>query len=203
MKLFYSPGACSLATHIVLRELDVPFEMERVDAKTGRTETGADFRSINPKGQVAALQLDDGQVLTESAALLQYVGGLKPDAGLVPDDLLARARLQEQLNFIASELHSAFSPLFNSATSPENREAAATRIAAKLDHIETLFADGRSFVLGEAYSVADAHLFVIAGWAEPTGIGLDRWPGLEAHGARIAGRPAVREAMAAEGLVAP
>ncbi|MEJ6788266.1 glutathione transferase GstA [Brevundimonas sp. BR2-1] len=203
MKLFYSPGACSLATHIVLRELDVPFEMERVDAKTGRTETGADFRSINPKGQVAALQLDDGQVLTESAALLQYVGGLKPDAGLVPDDLLARARLQEQLNFIASELHSAFSPLFNSATSPQNREAAATRIAAKLDHIETLFADGRSFVLGEAYSVADAHLFVIAGWAEPTGIGLDRWPRLEAHGARIAGRPAVREAMAAEGLVAP
>lgn len=201
MKLFYSPGACSLATHIVLRELDLRFEMERVDTKTGRTETGADFRSINPKGQVAALQLDDGQVLTESAALLQYVGGLKPEAGLIPDDLLARARLQEQLNFIASELHSAFSPLFNPSTSPENRDAAATRVAGKLDRLETAFADGRSFVLGEVYSVADAHLFVIAGWADPTGIGLDRWPGLKAHGARVAERPAVRQAMAAEGLI--
>lgn len=202
MKLYYAPGACSLATHIVLRELDLPFEMERVDTTTGRTETGADFRSINPKGQVAALQLDDGQVLTESAALLQYVGGLTPDAELIPKDLLGLARLQEQLNFTAAELHSAFKPLFNPSTSPENRNAAMTGVADKLDHFETLFADGRSFVLGEVYSVADAHLFVIAGWAEPTGIRLDRWPRLKAHGARVAGRPAVREAMAAEGLIA-
>lgn len=202
MKLYYSPGACSLATHIVLRELGVPFEMERVDTKTGRTETGADFRSINPKGQVAALQLDDGQVVTESAALLQYVGGLKPGAGLVPQDLLARTRLQEQLNFTASELHSAFSPLLNPSTTPENRQAAAARVGDRLDRVEALFSDGRPFVLGDAYSVADAHLFVVAGWAEPTGIGLDCWPGVKAHGARVADRPAVREAMAAEGLLA-
>lgn len=202
MKLFYSPGACSLAVHIVLRELDLPFELERVDTKTGRTETGADYDAINPKGKVAALQLDDGAVLTESAALLQYVGGLKPAAGLVPQDLLARARLQEQLNFIASELHSAFSPLFNPTITPENREAAATRVADRLDRLEALFADDRTFVLGDAYSVADAHLFVVAGWAGPAGIGLERWPRIKGHGARIAGRPAVREAMAAEGLVA-
>lgn len=202
MKLFYSPGACSLAIHIVLRELDLPFELERVDTKTGRTETGADYEAVNPKGKVAALQLDDGAVLTESAALLQYVGGLKPAAGLVPQDLLARARLQEQLNFIASELHSAFSPLFNPSTSPENREAATARVSDRLDRVEALFADDRTFVLGDAYSVADAHLFVVAGWAAPTGIGLDRWPRIKEHGARIAGRPAVREAMAAEGLIA-
>lgn len=202
MKLYYSPGACSLATHIVLRELDLPFELERVDTKTGRTETGADFRTINPKGQVAALQLDDGAVLTESAALLQYVGGLKPEAGLVPQDLLARTRLQEQLNFTAAELHGAFNPLFKPSTSPENREAAAARVGDKLDHLEALFSDGRTFLLGEAYSVADAHLFVIAGWAGPMGIGLDRWPRIKAHGARIAARPAVRAAVAAEGLAA-
>lgn len=119
MKLYYSPGACSLATHIVLRELDLPFELERVDTATGRTETGADFRAINPKGYVAVLELDDGQVLTESTALLQYVADLRPEAGLAPEGGLARARLQEQLNFTSSELHKAFGPLFDPATSPE------------------------------------------------------------------------------------
>jgi glutathione S-transferase len=202
MKLYYSPGACSLATHIVLRELDLTFELVRVDTSTGRTETGADFRAINPKGYVAALELDDGQILTESAALLQYVADLRPEAGLAPTGGLARARLQEQLNYISSELHKAFAPLFNPTTSPEGRQAAVARVSDSLEHYETLFSNGRAYVLGQTYSVADAHLFVVAGWAVPCGFGLDRWPRLKAHGQRIADRPAVHAAMAAEGLLA-
>ena len=202
MKLYYSPGACSLATHIVLRELDLPFELERVDTATGRTEAGADFRSINPKGYVAALELDDGQILTESAALLQYIADLRPEAGLAPQGGLARARLQEQLNFTASELHKAFGPLFDPAISAEERRAAVARVGDRLDHYEALLSDGRPFLLGQTYSVADAHLFVVAGWAGPSGFGLDRWPLLKAHGLRVASRPAVRAAMAAEGLLA-
>ena len=202
MKLYYSPGACSLATHIVLRELDLTFELVRVDTSTGRTETGTDFRSINPKGYVAALELDDGQILTESAALLQYLAELRPEAGLAPTGGLARARLQEQLNFISSELHKAFAPLFNPATSPEAQQAAAARVSDRLEHYEALFSDGRPYLLGQTYSVADAHLFVVAGWAVPCGFGLDRWPHLKAHGQRIADRPAVHAAMTAEGLIA-
>ena len=202
MKLYYSPGACSLATHIVLRELELPFELVRVDTATGRTETGADFRAINPKGYVAALEFDDGQVLTESAALLQYVADLRPEAGLAPEGGLARARLQEQLNFTSSELHKAFGPLFDPATSPEGRQAAVERAGDRLNHYETLLSDGRPYLLGETYSVADIHLFVVAGWAVPCGFGLDRWPHLKAHGQRIAERPAVHAAMAAEGLLA-
>lgn len=202
MRLYYSPGACSLATHIVLRELNLAFELERVDTATGRTETGADFRTINPKGYVAALELDDGEVLTESAALLQYLADLRPEAGLAPSGGLARARLQEQLNFTASELHKAFSPLFDPATSAAGRQVAMARVSDRLDHYEALLSDGRPFLLGQTYSVADAHLFVVAGWAGPSGFDLDRWPRLKAHGARIAGRPAVRAAMAAEGLLA-
>lgn len=202
MKLYYSPGACSLATHIVLRELDLPFELERVDTSTGRTESGVDFRTINPKGYVAALELDDGQILTESAALLQYVADLRPEAGLAPEGGLARARLQEQLNFTSSELHKAFGPLFDPATSPEGRQAAIDRASDRLNHYETLLSDGRPYLLGETCSVADVHLFVVARWAEPCGFGLDRWPHLKAHGQRIAGRAAVRAAMSAEGLLA-
>lgn len=201
MKLYYSPGACSLATHIVLRELGLPFQLERVDTATGRTETGADFRRINPKGYVAALELDDGQILTESAALLQYLADLQPEAGLVPEGGLARARLQEQLNFTSSELHKAFGPLFDPATSPEDRRAAVARVSDRLNHYEALLSDERPFLLGQTYSVADAHLFVVAGWAVPCGFDLDRWPRLKDHGSRIALRPAVRAAMAAEGLV--
>lgn len=201
MKLYYAPGACSLSPHIVLRELDYDFALERVDAATGKTETGRDFLSINRKGYVPALQLDDGDVLTEGAAIVQYLADGKPEAQLAPaPGTIERVRLQEHLNFIASELHNAFTPLFNSKAAAAEKNAAPDRIARRFDNVEAMLADGRPHLLGEALSVADIYLFVVAGWAGPTGIGLDRWPRLRAHSDRIAARPAVQAAMQAEGL---
>lgn len=199
MKLYYSPGACSLSPHIVLRELGCDFALERVDTTTKKTETGQNFLSINSKGYVPALQLDNGEVLTEGAAIVQYLADARPDAGLVPaPGTIERARLQEQLNFIASELHKAFSPLFGGKDS--EKPAAIDRVALKLDQVEATLADGRPYLLGDDFTVADAYLFVVSGWTRPTGIGLDRWPNLRAHHQRIAARPNVQAALRAEGL---
>jgi glutathione S-transferase len=201
MKLFYAPGACSLSPHIVLRELHYDFTLERVDTSNKRTETGRDFLAINRKGYVPALQLDDGGVLTEGVAIVQYLADRKPEAKLAPaPGSFERARLQEQLNFIASELHKAFTPLFNGKAVEAEKTAAPERIARRLDHVEALLADGRPHVLGKDLSVADIYLFVVAGWTKPTGLGLDRWPNLRAHSDRIAARPAVQAALQAEGL---
>jgi glutathione S-transferase len=200
MKLYYSPGACSLSPHIVLRELGHNFDIERVDVATKVTETGADFRAINPKGYVPALRLADGDVLTEGAAIVQYLADSSGARQLAPEPgTLARARLQEHLNFIASELHKAFAPLFHGATG-EARDAAAANVGRRLDHLEKQFADGRSYLLGDGFSVADAYLFVVATWTGPTGIGLTQWPRLAAFVERVRQRPSVVAAMAAEGL---
>jgi glutathione S-transferase len=201
MRLYYSPGACSLSPHIVLRELGYDFDLERVDNASKTTETGHDFLSVNRKGYVPALQFDDGAVLTEGAAIVQYLADCKPQAKLAPPPgTLERARLQEHLNFIASELHNAFTPLFNEKAVGGEKSAAPDRIARRLDNVESMLADGRPHLLGEAFSVADIYLFVVAGWTIPTGIGLDRWPHLRAHFERLAARPAVQAAMRAEGL---
>jgi glutathione S-transferase len=201
MRLYYSPGACSLSPHIVLRELGYDFDLERVDNASKTTETGRDFISVNRKGYVPALQFDDGAVLTEGAAIVQYLADCKPQAKLAPPPgTLERARLQEHLNFIASELHNAFTPLFNEKAVGGEKSAAPDRIARRLDNVESMLADGRPHLLGEAFSVADIYLFVVAGWTIPTGIGLDRWPHLRAHFERLAARPAVQAAMRAEGL---
>jgi glutathione S-transferase len=201
MRLYYSPGACSLSPHIVLRELGYDFDLERVDNASKTTETGHDFLSVNRKGYVPALQFDDGAVLTEGAAIVQYLADCKPQAKLAPPPgTLERARLQEHLNFIASELHNAFTPLFNEKAVDGEKSAAPDRIARRLDNVESMLADGRPHLLGEAFSVADIYLFVVAGWTIPTGIGLDRWPHLRAHFERLAARPAVQAAMRAEGL---
>ena len=207
MKLYYAPGACSLSPHIVLREADADFELERVDLATGKTESGADFREINAKGYVPTLQLDDGQVLTEGVAIVQYIAdrngadsnganGLAPTPGT-----LDRARLQEHLNFTATELHKAFGPFFSADASEADKQAAAAKVGKRLDHYESLFADGRAYLLGEGFSVADAYLFTIASWTKPTGIGLDRWPHLAAFSERVAGREKVQDALRAEGLI--
>ncbi len=202
MKLYYSPGACSLSPHIVLREADFNFEIERVDNATKRTEGGSDFREINPKGYVPVLRLDSGELLTEGAAIVQYLADQHPQAGLAPKaGTLERARLQEHLNFTASELHKAFSPLFTSGTSDADKKTATANVERRFDHIERLLADGRSHLLGNTFSVADAYLFVVASWAKPTGIGLDKWPKLAAFVERVAARPKVRDAMKAEGLL--
>jgi glutathione S-transferase len=203
MKLYYAPGACSLSPHISLREAGAAFDLERVDTKTRTTQSGADYLAINPKGYVPALQLDGGEVLTEGAAVVQFIADRHPAAGLAPaNGSLERARLQEHLNFIASELHKAFTPLFDPSAPEAAKQAAPAAVARRLDHIERLLADGRAYLMGERFSVADAYLFTVASWTGPTGIGLDRWPRLAAFVARVAARPAVQAAMRAEGLVA-
>ena len=201
MKLYYTPGACSLSPHIVLREAGVDFELERVDLAAKTTEAGADFRAINPKGYVPALQLDDGQVLTEGPAIVQYVADSRPDARLAPPaGTLERARVQEHLNFVASELHKSFSPLFSPATSAEAKEAARAKIRQRFDDVERMLSDGRKFLAGDQFTVADAYLFVVAGWARPTELGLASWPHVEAFVNRVGEREAVRAALHAEGL---
>ncbi|MPZ11881.1 MAG: glutathione transferase GstA [Kiloniellaceae bacterium] len=203
MKLYYSPGACSLASHITLREVGATFDLEKVDVKQKRTERDADFWAINPKGYVPALALDSGEVLTEGAAILQYIADQHPQAGLAPaNGGLERARLQEQLNFVAAELHKAFSPLFNPAASESEKTAANERVGQKLDVVEKQLSDGRSFLLGEDFSVADAYLFVVAGWTKHLGIALDNWPRVAAFQQRIGARESVQTAMKAEGLAA-
>jgi glutathione S-transferase len=202
MKLYYSAGACSLSPHIVLREAGVQFELERVDLATHKTASGGDYAQINSKGYVPTLQLDDGQVLTEGAAIVQYIADLYPAAGLAPKaGTLQRARLQEHLNYIAAEVHKGFSPLFSRNLDDAARNAAIAKLSARIDYLEKLFADGRSYLLGDHFSVADAYLFVVLSWAKPTGVGLDKWPQLGAFVARVAGREKVQDALRAEGLL--
>ncbi len=203
MKLYYSPGACSLSPHIILIESGIPFTLDRVDIASGITESGEVFSRVNPKGYVPALRLDTGEVLTEGAAIVQYLADSRPQSGLAQAaGTIERARLQEHLNFISSELHKAFTPLFTSNAPAESKASAPATIGRKLDYIESQLADGRSFLMGDRFSVADAYLFAVASWTIPTGIGLDKWPHLKALVSRITERPSVRTAMLSEGLIA-
>lgn len=203
MKLYYLPGACSLASHIALREVGAAFDLERVDNATKKTEAGADFLEINPKGYVPVLTLEGGDVLTEGAAILQFIADQHPKTGLAPQaGTLERTRLQEHLSYVSSELHKSFSPLFNPTSTEAEKTAAKTRVAQKLDQVEQILADGRSFLLGDQFTVADAYLFVVANWTGPTGIGLDAWPNIAAFQQRVAAREAVQAALKAEGLAA-
>jgi len=202
MKLYYSPGACSLSPHIILREAGLDFDLERVDLATHKTENGTDYVQINPKGYVPALRLEDGGILTEGVAIVQYVADLAPKANLAPRvGTLDRARMQEHLNFIASELHKAFGPFFTSGTTDAGKQAAAQAVMRRLDHFEKALGDGRAYLLGETFTPADAYLFVVANWTAPTGISLDKYPRLAAFLERVAARPKVKEAMKAEGLL--
>jgi len=200
MKLYFSPGACSLSPHIVLRELGLPFELERVDLKTGQAASGVAFKSINPKGYVPALQLDDGQLLTEGPAIVQYLADLVPAKGLAPaPGGLPRARLQEWLTFIGTELHKSFSPLFRPG--PEETKAAA--IARLQQWFGWLDAElsRRPYLLGEQFSVADVYLFVVLSWGAYVKLSLDTYPSLTAFQTRVSARPAVQDALKAEGLL--
>ncbi len=203
MRLYYKPGACSLAARIVLKELGETFESVRVDTAAGLTEHGSDYRTINPKGYVPALELEPGVVLTENPAILQYLADLHPEAGLAPAPAtLSRARLQEWMNFTSSELHKAFGPYF-SARAPEGeaKTRADATLARRLDNVELEFADGREYALGGHFSVADAYLFVVLSWTAHIGMDLAAWPALAAYVERISQRPAVRAALAEEGLI--
>lgn len=193
MKLYYSPGACSMACRISLHEAGLPAKFERVDLKSKTTEAGADFLAINPKGYVPMLVLDDGQTVTEIDAVLDYLAGVAPRLGV--DGPLGRTRLLEMLSYLSSELHVAFKPFWHSANETQ-RAAAAQAVDKRLD-----FLDGArrgSFLFGDAFTVADAYLFVMLRWAN--GFGLPFPPGLADFFNRIAGRDTVRRALAEEGL---
>lgn len=202
MKLYYSPGACSLASHVILHEIGKPFELEKVDTRTKRTEHGADFRTINSKGAVPALAIGEGEVLTEGAAILQYIADSNGAVELSPPSgTLARARVQEMLNFVASELHKAFTPFYIPTTTEEGREEARKTVGRKFDWLEAKLADGRAFLTGSTFTVADPYAFVISNWANMMQIPLDGWPKLKGFVDRVAQRPSVQAAMRAEGLI--
>lgn len=202
MKLYYKPGACSLASHIALIEIGAPFEIVAVDTAAGHTEGGDDYLQINPKGYVPALQLDDDSVLTEGPAILQFLADGHPSANLVPAvGTMDRARMLEQLTFVSSELHKAFGPLFQDTSTEAEQAKARTTVGGKFDTVEKLFADGRQTVVEGQFTIADAYLFVVANWANFTGIDLARWPQLADFVARVAQRPAVQKALSAEGLL--
>lgn len=199
MKLYYKSGACSLSPHIVLRELGLPFELESVDTKAQKTASGADFTAINPKKYVPTLQLDDGQVLTEGAVIVQYLADRKPDAMLVPPTgSMDRYRLQEWLNYVASELHKSFGPVFRA--SEEQRPPLREALVPKLDYVARHL-EKRQFLMGDRFTVADAYLFTVLNWTNYVGIDVGRWPPLKAYLQRVAARPAVHAAMQAEGLL--
>ena len=203
MRLFFIPEACSLSCHIVLRELGLPFELVRVSSKLRRTGEGQDFLQVNPKGYVPALQLDDGDVLTECGAVLQYLGDLRPEAGLVaPAGTRERLRLQEMLTFIGMEIHGAFEPFFMAGMPEDAKELFRHRIARRYDQLAGLLAE-RDSLVGDRYGVADPYLFTLLRWSPWFGISLDRWPTLTGFAARVAERPAVQEAMAVEAASAP
>ena len=196
MKLYYAPGACSLAPHIALREAGLDFELERVDLRAKTTAAGGDYREINPKGQVSALLLDDGTLLTENAAVLQYIGDRGGDL-IPPAGSMERYRAQEWLSFVGAELHKNFGPLFRGMQG-EARQAFVDILNDKIGYLETVLAE-RDHLLG-SFSVADCYAFAVLRWTKDVKIPLDAMPNVAACLKRIAGRPMVREAMHVEGL---
>ena len=200
MKLYYSPGACSLASHISMIEIGQPVELVKTDIRAKRTEDGRDYREINRMGYVPALELDDGSILTENAAILPYIANLKPGVLAPTGDALGEARVHEVIGFIGSELHKAFGPFFGGAEGAA-RDAAVDRLKTRIAHIEYLLGDGRDYLFGDKFSVADAYAFVVLGWTKHFGIALDEWPNVKAFVDRVGQRPAVRQALAEEGLL--
>ena len=201
MQLYFSPGACSLASHIALRESGLPFDLKLTDVKTKKLEDGSDFFAINSKGAVPALRLDNGQVLTEGPAILQYVADQKPESQLAPKNgTLERSRVQEWLNFITSEIHKGFSPLFNPTVDAKVKEYAVQNLEKRFDWLNKQLT-GKKFLTGDNFTIADAYLFVVSNWSNFVGIDLSRWPALKDFQARVAARPKVQEAMEAEGLL--
>ncbi|CAN7207804.1 glutathione transferase GstA [Massilia sp. LjRoot122] len=200
MKLYVSPGACSLAPHIALIAAGLPFSVERVSLKTKAIAGGGDFREISDKGSVPALQLDDGRVLTEAAVLLQYIADQAPAANLAPaPGSFERYQVMEWLNYIATELHKRFTPIFTPGCTEEGRNAAWAALARPLGYLAGKL-DGGEFLMGSQFSIADAYLFTVLNWAVFARFSLDDWPALQAYQARVGAIPFVQEAMRAEGL---
>jgi glutathione S-transferase len=200
MQLYFSPGACSLASHITAREAGIPIKLERADTKTKKLVDGSDYYAVNSKGAVPALRLDDGQVLTEGVAIMQYLADQKPESNLVPKaGTLARYRVQEWLNYITSEVHKSYSPLWNPANDPKVKEYAQANLEKKLDWINGQLG-GKKYLTGDTFTIADAYLYTVINWSYFLNLGLDKWPALKEFHARVAARPKVQEALEAEGL---
>ena len=198
MKLYYAPEACSLAPHIVLRELELPFELIRVDNATKKTAAGDDFLAINPKGYVAALQLDHGEVLTEGPAILQYLADLHPDAKLAAaQGTFGRVRLQEYLNFISTEIHGGLGWLFNARFSEEVKALIKEKLFKRFAVLNQTL-ERQDYLMAGGFSIADAYLFTVLRWARLFDIQLNEWPALARFQARVDQRPAVKAALAAE-----
>jgi glutathione S-transferase len=201
MKLYYTPGACSLVPHIVLCELGLPYELEKVDLKSHTIEGGGDYYNVNPKGYVPTLQLNDGQRLTESGAIALFLAEKLPEAGLLPGNgSLERFRVQEWLFFIGSELHKEIGQLFNPQITSEWKKAALAAVEQRLAYVDKVLT-GQDYLNGARFSVADAYLFTVLSWTKPLDIDLFPWPALRAFHDRVAARPAVQKAMQAEGLL--
>ena len=201
MKLYYAPGACSLSPHIALHEAGLHFEIEKVNLGTKKTDTGIDYNTINPKGYVPSLEMNNGQFLTEGVAIVQYIADLAPEKKLAPlAGTLERYRLQEWLNYIATEIHKGFSPLFNPKISEESKVATKERLAKRIDFVAENLA-GKDYLLGKNFTVADAYLFTVLGWSPLLHFDLSPWPVLKTYLDRVAARPAVKAAMEAEGII--
>jgi glutathione S-transferase len=201
MKLYYARGACSLSPHIVLLEAGLPYSLERVDLKTKKTDKGTDYLTINSKGAVPSMQLDDGRVLTEGPAIVQYLADQKPDSGLAPRaGSFERYQLMEILNYITSEVHKGFSPLFNPEASAEWKTAAKNALGKRFDWLSGSLGN-KTYLMGNTFTVADAYLFTVLNWTGHVGIDLDQWPVLAAYRSRIAQRPKVQQAIKEEHLL--
>ena len=200
MKLYFSPGACSLAPHIALIEAGQGFTLEQVDLRTKQTAGGQDFTAINSKGYVPALAMKDGSLLTEGPAILQFIADLAPDRRLAPaNGTLERYRLMEWLNFISTELHKNFVPLFRPNSTEDMKEAARTGLRSRFAWVATRL-EGDGFLIGSHFTVADAYLFTVLTWAAHVQVDLSPWPPLAAFAQRIAARPSVQQALREEGL---
>ncbi len=201
MKLYFTPGACSMAPHIVLREADLPCELVQVDLSKHQTDTGEDYYKINPKGYVPALRLDNGELLTEVAVTLQYLADQKPASGLAPRaGTMEHYRVIEWLSFIASEVHKQFGPMFNPKITAEWKQNQLNTLGRRFTYLSEQL-DGNQYLFGGKFTIADAYLFTVLNWTGFLDIDLGKWPRLKDYMARIAARPAVKEAMKEEGLV--
>lgn len=200
MKLYFSPGACSLSPHIVLREAGLAFEPVQADIKKHQLKDGSDYYGVNPLGYVPMLELDDSTRLREGPAILQYIADQVPTKNLAPaNGTLPRYRLQEWLTFIGTEIHKGFSPLFNPGMPEEGKKINRDKLATRFQWLDGQLAD-KPYLMGDHFSVADAYLFTVTRWAKPMNIDLAPYPNLLAFQERVAARPAVQEALKAEGL---
>jgi glutathione S-transferase len=201
MKLYYSPGACSLSPHIIAKEAGIPLELVKVDLKTKTIRQEGDFWAINPKGYVPALELDDGEILTEVPVIVQYLADARPDAALAPaNGAFERTRVQEMLNYITSEIHKTYTPLFNPGVHPAVREDRLAYLQKRYGYLEKHL-EGRKYLVGDRFSIADAYLFVVTTWARAVNADLSGFPNVQAFQKRIGTRKSVLEAMRVEGLI--